>query len=136
MLDGRQSQCKACGNIRAKAWRAKYPERDKANHDAWAADNVGTMRASRRGWYARNPSKVLATTRKYQATKKAATCECCQGEDAKANFELVYAIGRKLGMHVDHVKPLAKGGLHCLKNLQYLTPTQNKRKGAKWQEAA
>jgi 5-methylcytosine-specific restriction endonuclease McrA len=39
-------------------------------------------------------------------------------------------------MHVDHVRPLAKGGKHCLHNLQLLTPLENMRKGAKWAEAA
>jgi 5-methylcytosine-specific restriction endonuclease McrA len=39
-------------------------------------------------------------------------------------------------MHVDHVQPLAKGGKHCLRNLQLLDPIENRRKGARWAEAA
>lgn len=31
-------------------------------------------------------------------------------------------------MQVDHIMPYTKGGLHTISNLQYLTPTENKRK--------
>ncbi|MGW8593542.1 HNH endonuclease [Dietzia sp. NPDC055877] len=34
--------------------------------------------------------------------------------------------------HVDHVKPLSKGGWHCLSNLRPCCPSCNLRKGAKW----
>lgn len=36
-----------------------------------------------------------------------------------------------LGYHVDHVKPLAKGGYNVAANLQLLCPKCNLRKGAK-----
>ena len=36
-----------------------------------------------------------------------------------------------VGYYVDHIYPVAKGGLHCLSNLQYLTNKDNGRKGAK-----
>jgi 5-methylcytosine-specific restriction endonuclease McrA len=35
------------------------------------------------------------------------------------------------GMHVDHIIPLCRGGLHHFSNLQYLTPMQNLKKGTK-----
>lgn len=35
------------------------------------------------------------------------------------------------GYEVDHIVPISKGGLHSLLNLQYLTSTENKRKGNK-----
>jgi 5-methylcytosine-specific restriction endonuclease McrA len=37
----------------------------------------------------------------------------------------------RINYHVDHIIPLAKGGLHHPENLQILTATQNMRKGAK-----
>jgi len=35
------------------------------------------------------------------------------------------------GYEVDHIIPISKGGLHTLSNLQYLTITENRRKGSK-----
>ena len=39
------------------------------------------------------------------------------------------------GHEVDHIIPISKGGLHTPENLQYLTISQNRSKGAKldWQ---
>lgn len=118
------------------AWRKRNAEKEKARHLTYREKHLEACRARKRTWDAANPHMTLATVRRRQAVKLGARCDCCQTEDAKTNFCLVYAMGRKLGLHVDHVKPLAKGGRHCLNNLQYLTPTENKRKGAKWQEPA
>ena len=38
------------------------------------------------------------------------------------------------GYEVDHIKPISKGGLHTLENLQYLTIEENRKKSNKWQE--
>lgn len=38
--------------------------------------------------------------------------------------------------HVDHIKPLSKGGEHHPDNLQIITAEENLRKGAKWQDPA
>lgn len=35
------------------------------------------------------------------------------------------------GYEVDHIIPISKGGLHILPNLQYLTITENRKKGSK-----
>lgn len=34
--------------------------------------------------------------------------------------------------HVDHIKPIAKGGTHTIDNLQYLTALENMKKGSKY----
>lgn len=36
-----------------------------------------------------------------------------------------------IGYEVDHIIPISKGGLHTLENLEYLTITENRRKGNK-----
>lgn len=50
-----------------------------------------------------------------------------------ANKELIrqFYFNRPEGYHVDHIIPLSKGGLHHQDNLQYLTETDNLRKGNK-----
>ena len=35
------------------------------------------------------------------------------------------------GYEVDHIKPISKGGAHSITNLQYLTISENRKKGAK-----
>ena len=38
-----------------------------------------------------------------------------------------------IGSHVDHIRPLAKGGIHHINNLQYLSQADNLTKGAIWE---
>lgn len=35
------------------------------------------------------------------------------------------------GYQVDHIVPIAKGGKHCLSNLQYLTKEENRKKASR-----
>lgn len=37
------------------------------------------------------------------------------------------------GYEVDHIRPISKGGLHTLSNLQYLTCKENRQKSAKYE---
>ncbi len=128
----RAEKPEAC-NEATRCWRAKQPA--KPPHKP-VQKGTPEWRARQKRitglWNGKNPAKLLANTRKRQAMQKNALCDCCQTEDGKANFTLTYSLARKLGLHVDHVKPLAKGGLHCLHNLQLLPPLENLRKGAKW----
>jgi len=39
---------------------------------------------------------------------------------------------RKTGFHIDHIKPISKGGTHTLDNIQLTTPEENLKKGSKW----
>ena len=36
-----------------------------------------------------------------------------------------------VGHEVDHIIPISKGGLHTMSNLQYLTMSENRKKGSK-----
>ncbi len=38
------------------------------------------------------------------------------------------------GYHVDHIRPISKGGNHTIDNLQYLTEKENLQKGNYWCE--
>ena len=48
-------------------------------------------------------------------------------------IKTLYMTASKLGLHVDHIKPLSKGGLHEPNNLQLLSPEENMKKGAKYE---
>jgi len=49
-------------------------------------------------------------------------------------IKTLYMTASKLGLHVDHIKPLSKGGLHTPNNLQLLSPEENMKKGARYEE--
>lgn len=51
-------------------------------------------------------------------------------EDEQKRINEIYK-NRPIGYEVDHIIPLCKGGLHHPDNLQYLTITENRRKGSK-----
>lgn len=35
------------------------------------------------------------------------------------------------GYEVDHIVPISRGGKHCISNLQYLTPEENRKKASR-----
>jgi len=51
-------------------------------------------------------------------------------------YEKCKRVTRETGVehHVDHIKPLARGGRHHPSNLQIITAAENLKKGAKWAE--
>jgi HNH endonuclease len=138
-----------------RAWRAANREKVRAYNKKWSAANPDKTRERDRRWTAANPDKIREKDlrryaskgdairlrarlwhqdnpgRNHKIRRRGAACKCC----ALWSFKFIYAQGRALGMHVDHVKPLAKGGLHCLKNMQLLAPSDNLRKGARYVEA-
>jgi 5-methylcytosine-specific restriction endonuclease McrA len=109
-----------------RKWRAANKVKAQEATRKWAAANPEIKQKNYAAWAARNPAKVRAKSAKRAAIKKQNCCSCC----APVSFKLLYRQAKALGMHVDHIKPLARGGLHCLKNMQLLPPSDNRRKGA------
>jgi hypothetical protein len=139
-LDGRYSACKACAKEAAAAWKNANKPSIAEYGRAWRLANPGYAARSAKQWRAENPGKLPEYWAKWnpvcnatrRAAKKAAACDCC----VPWTFKFIYAQARALEMHVDHVIPLARGGLHCLRNMQLLSPGENLRKGARLPEAA
>lgn len=106
---------------------AESRERMRIRSRAWVRANPIEARAKARAWQRANPGKSQASCARRRSKILDALCTCC----GTAAFKDLYARARVLGMHVDHVHPLSKGGRHCLLNLQLLTPLENMRKGSR-----
>lgn len=129
----------------SKDWALRNPERVKARnqrlyqgskeivaarHKAWSEKNRGRLRELQRAWTRRNPAKANAWNAIRRAARVNATPSWADLAAIRAFYEACPA-----GHHVDHVVPLrgkAVCGLHVLGNLQYLTATENHKKGASY----
>jgi hypothetical protein len=108
------------------------PERDLR----WRTRNPAEARAAERNWRQANKDKRNAITAAYNARRKGLTPVLTVEEQAKimAFYSEARAMTELTGepYHVDHIKPLAKGGPHHPANLQVLRGVENQRKGARW----
>ena len=103
-----------------RKWRERNPEWVRSYHESYRAVNV----ASRRVWYQnyiarKHGAGHVAFTADQLAAKVAYWGDCCWV--CGGAFEAI-----------DHVKPLAKGGAHCLANLRPICTSCNSRKSDKW----
>lgn len=92
--------------------------------DAARYANDPDAKACRAQWKRENPAKINAYNAARRAIKRNQLCDCCASKDIRA----LYAWARKLGCEIDHRRALRLGGLHCLKNLDVLTPEDHKAK--------
>lgn len=109
-------RCVGCASIQQAKWRAANQERIRQYRTAYNEANPHKELEYRRRYRAMHPDKISAKNAKRRALKLSLRCTCCT--DAQIATE--YALARVLGLEVDHIKPLALGGLHCAKNLQSL----------------
>lgn len=137
-----------CNPIYNKAYRERNRERiaakHKVYHKAWAERNRERKAATNKAWRERNPDRVAATTkawrernpeldrekfRRRRAKKKNALVTLTSNEKEKlivlerTRQELQKETGR--AYHIDHILPLAHGGLHHPINLRILEGTEN-----------
>lgn len=122
--------------------RAEYRQRNQRKIAAAKADywtrNRDKMLKKGAAWRRANPHKVREINTLMRATRKGA------GETGKIPAGWVDHLGRMQGwkcavcrqdirsrFHVDHIKPLAKGGRHEKRNLQLLCVKDNLQKSAR-----
>lgn len=102
------------GRKPSEAEKINLSEKLKAHHDKKG-------RVTEKHKKARNKANVYAwRARKYNAIVESSDLQL---------IKLIYE-NCPDGYHVDHIIPLAKGGLHHQDNLQYLEANENCRKGA------
>lgn len=119
-----------------KRWKAKNRARLAAESSAYYWANKEACDARNREAARRDPVAAKARARRRRARKRGAS-----GSHTVAEIEAL-AVTQKYkcvncqtsirrSRHIDHIKPLARGGSDDIKNIQLLCPTCNHRKRAK-----
>ena len=82
------------------------------------------MKRKRENYKKNNPERWKAGIIYRRGKKRGAKlCSCCTREEI-----IQFIINRPEGYHLDHIIPIFEGGLHCLKNLQFLHPDEHLEK--------
>lgn len=130
--DGVQSWCKSC----KKLWTVENRDSVNTSKRKWKENNREHNRACSREyskqWAKDNREKDNANTSKRRARVKGLTPEMNKAELVEIESMYMYNQIMPGDWHVDHIKPLAAGGLHHPSNLQVLSKFDNLSKGAKW----
>jgi 5-methylcytosine-specific restriction endonuclease McrA len=113
----------------------KSKDQVAANTAKWRADNKERVAAKNAQWYRRNPLKAKEARQRRRALL--AQAPTVSFTTAELHARLAYFgfrcwMCRKPFEHLDHVKPLAKGGSHMLANLRPACAACNHRKRAHW----
>lgn len=122
--DGRTNFCYACNADWSRAWRAaqpKPPRAERAVKTPYRLRHPEVYRLAESRRRARLADSRLTDFTVHQALQRALMfgnrCWMCGAKDWK---------------HWDHVKPLSKGGAHCLSNLRPACGSCNQSKSSKW----
>ena len=132
---GRVNVCKKCARATSSKWRGNNKQQVAVYNKQWAEDNKEYKAELGKQWRKKYPHKKNALTAKRRAAKLQATPLWFEQE--KKRVEILYATAQLTDMHVDHIVPLQNKkvcGLHCLHNLQLLTPTENISKGNRYDQ--
>lgn len=121
---------------RQRKWAEANPERVAERSRKYYETNKEKVAERSRNWYKANPDKANVKTQNRRAKIK--------GNGGKLSADIVQTLltkqnnkcaccGKSLkhGYHLDHVMPLALGGVNDDSNVQLLTPKCNLSKGAK-----
>lgn len=134
-MDGYYERNRERINAVSANWRERNRDRHRELSLKWARENKLRISAGRPSWRQRNPERHAAKQR--MRSKRVAELTPYEFEHDKVVERLAFW-GDKCWMcggtanSVDHVKPLAAGGLNIPANLRPACKTCNSRKGAKW----
>ncbi len=108
-LGCKHRHCRECTASSSHAWYLKNKEKHIKNNKEWDANNYLRKKAIK--------TEHIARTRVLNY------CNCCSRDVLLTFYEQCPE-----GYHVDHIKRLSKGGLHCIQNMQYLTASEHGKK--------
>ena len=114
----RTYECKVCGK------KALWGSSKTNQYCSLKCTGISQRVEKDDAWYKNHRAKANNAWARYHARKRSQT-------PADADMQLIQEIYDNCppGMEVDHIITISKGGPHHQDNLQYLTPTENKRKG-------
>lgn len=128
----------------SKAWYAANHEEQIRRRAERRAGHRDEHRARRRADYTKNPVYYIENAAKRRAKVANAACEhpaCLALGPVELAWQtsdhrcwmcgVTVSIGRGGNLHMDHVVPIARGGLHCAENLRPACGPCNRRKGSK-----
>jgi hypothetical protein len=141
--------CPACKTITRKAWNEDNTEKAREQNKTWYAAHPEKNRAKTKAWREANPEKASETGKAWREanpdkfaasrTKRRAKRRACERDaivpltpEEQARVDAIYAESERLGWHVDHIKPITKGGLHHPDNLVAIPPVMNMGKGGQY----
>lgn len=116
--------------------KKKNPEKHRAQSRAWNKNNKERFKQNLSNWKESNKERFKLLIRtgaaKYRARKRNACVKLSEAQEKiiKTIYDLRQRLEHRLGIkfHVDHIVPLAKGGLHIPSNLQVLPASLNHQK--------
>lgn len=99
-------------------------------HYAWQKNNYQKFKDSQKKYEESEKGKIAARKRNSTRTKRFRDLVEHLSHKELQEIKEFYA-DKPQGYEVDHIIPIAKGGLHHISNLQYLTREENREKSAK-----
>lgn len=136
--DGLKPDCKTCAKETRQAWAVANPERAREHSRNNANTHRDARRIQKREWATNNRDVARATKRRNESTRRArkrgAFVEVIDSLVVLERDDGLCGICRQdvdpLNFHVDHIIPLAAGGVHAYHNVQPSHPSCNASKGA------
>ena len=140
-LEKNKDHIKQLHVARARKWQEKNKEKAARLKKEWDLNNKEKAQKAKKEWACRNKSKRATWEAHRRALKFRATIRLTELDKFVIDemYELAKIRTEQTGFdwHVDHNKPLTKGGIHKPTNLQVVPATWNLAKGNrsedKWQ---